>query len=240
MDREGADQRDGNGDNRNDRRPPRLQEDHDDDHDQDHRFEKGALDRGHRGLHELRRIVRDLIGDPLRHRWLQFLDRLQDLGGRRQGVRPRLLHDRQTNAAISAEVAAHAVVLRAEFDTRDVANAGHAAVGVGADNDIPELFGIGQTALNLHGQLIGCARVGRSLAKRATGGLDVLGAKRSDDFTRGQVARRGLAGVDPDPHRIEAAAEHLDTADAVDPQHAVAQGRVGVVADVVEVGVRIL
>ncbi len=43
-------------------------------------------------------------------------------------------------------VAVGAVVERAQFDAADVADPGHPAVGVGLDDDVGELRGIGQTA----------------------------------------------------------------------------------------------
>ena len=71
-------------------------------------------------------------------------------------------------------------------------------------------------ALRFDVELEGAAAVLGRLADRAGRDLDVLRAQRGDDLARGQVERRGAAGVDPDAHRIVARAEQLDVADAVD------------------------
>ena len=57
-----ADQRDGNGDDRDDRRAPGLQEDDDDDDDQHDRLEDRLVDLVDRFGDELGRVVDDLVG----------------------------------------------------------------------------------------------------------------------------------------------------------------------------------
>src|SRR3546814_11981807 len=76
-------------------------------------------------------------------------------------------------------------------------------------------------------------------ADRAAGDLDILRLERGDDFRRGQAPRSRLVGVDPHAHRIKAAAKDLDAADAFEAQQADAQGRVGIVADIVDINRRI-
>src|SRR3546814_19048239 len=66
-------------------------------------------------------------------------------------------------------------------------------------------------------------------ADRAAGDLDILPLERGDDFARGQIAGRRLVGIDPHAHRIEAAAADLDPADALEPEPALAQVRIGVI-----------
>ncbi|MNX78495.1 hypothetical protein D3C86_1100920 [compost metagenome] len=234
MHREGADQSHRDGDDRDDGRAPGLQEDQDDDGHQDDGFEHGVLHRLDRGGDEFRRVVGDGGGHARGQLGLDGLDLGQDLVGGGQGVGAGLLDDGDADAALAVEVAVDAIALGAQFDAGDVADAGHAAVGVGLDDHVGELVGIGQTTLDLHWQLEGGGAGGEGrLADGAGCGLDVLGAQGGDDVRAGQTALGGLGRIDPDPHRIVAAAEDLNLAHAVDPQEAVAQRRVGVVADVV-------
>ncbi|MNI37509.1 hypothetical protein D3C73_916020 [compost metagenome] len=185
-------------------------------------------------------VFRRVIGDGVLHAGREVgLDGVQlgdDRLGGRQGVGARLLDDGDADAALAVEVAFDAVDFRAEFDAGDVADTGHAALGVGLEHDLAELFRGRQAALDLNRQLEG-GGVGREggLADRTAGGLDVLGLQGGDDLRRGQVACGRLGRVDPDPHGVVAAAEDLDAADAVDPQQAVADRRLGHVAQVVAV-----
>ncbi len=51
----------------------------------------------------------------------------------------------------------------------------------------------------------------RRLVDRAGGDLQVGGPQRRHDVARGQAARRDLAGIEPDAHRVVARAEHICT-----------------------------
>ena len=56
----------------------------------------------------------------------------------------------------------------------------------------------------------------RRLVEHAGGDLHVLALQRGDDVGRGQAERLQPVGIEPDPHRVVARAEHGDRADAVD------------------------
>ena len=208
-----------------------------DEHDQDDRFDQGVLHRLDRGGDEFGRVV----GDADRRCPAAASALTSSTSARTRSAVPRALAPGCWTMAMPtprwpSKIAADAVVLGAEFDAGDVAHAGDPALGVGLDDDVGELVGIGQTALHLDRQLEGGGVGGEGrLADGAGGGLDVLAAQGGDDVGGGQIARGGLGRVDPDPHRIVAAAEDLDAADALDAQQPVAQRRVGVVADIVVV-----
>ena len=180
------------------------------------------LNRLHRGGDEFGRVVGHVHLHAGGHFGLQGLDLFQDSIGGAQGVGARLLNDGDADAALAVEEAADAVVLGAQFDPRHVAQIGDAALSVRLQNNVGELIGIAETALDLDRQLEGGRAVGeRRLADGAGGGLDVLGAQGGDDFGARQTALGRLGRVDPDAHRIVAAAEHLNRAHAVDPQQTV-------------------
>ena len=192
------------------------------------------LHRLDRGGDEFRRVVGDGDGHALRQLGLDGLDLGQDAVGGAERIGAGLLDDGDADAALAVEEAADAIVLGAQFDAGDVTNAGHAAGGVGLDDHVGELVGIGQATLHLNRQLEGGGVGGEwRLADGAGRSLDVLGAQGRDDVGTRQTSLGRLGRVDPDAHRIVAAAEDLNLAHAVDPQQAVAQRRVGVVADVV-------
>ena len=158
-----------------------------------------------------------------------------------QRVRAGLLDDRERDAAASAEIAANAVILAAELDPADVADAGdRARHRIGLDDDIGELGRIGEPALNLDRKLEGrAAAVEGRLADGAAGDLHVLRPKRVDDLVGGEVPGGRAIGIDPHAHRIIAAAEHGDSADALKPEQPVAKARIGVIADIVDIERRI-
>ncbi|MNI33592.1 hypothetical protein D3C73_875500 [compost metagenome] len=234
QDGEGADEGDGNGQHRDDGRTPGLQEDQDDDGHQDDGFDDDVLDRRDGRLDIFGGVVGDGVFDARREVGCDDVQFLQNGRGRRQGVGPRLLDDGDGDARLAREGGVDVVVLGAQFDAGDIADAGQAALGVGLDDDVGELVRLGQPALDVDRKLEGRGVGGEGRLAHGPGGrLDVLRPQGGDDFRRRQVARGGLGRVDPDAHRIVAAAEHLDLADAVDPQQAVADRRVGQVAQVV-------
>ena len=241
LDREGADQADRNGDDRNDRGAPRLEEDEDDDDDQDDRLDQCVLHRLDRGLDIFGRVVGDRIMEARREIARGGLDLGEHPLGGVQRVRAGLLDDRERDAAASAEIAANAVILAAELDPADVADAGdRARHRIGLDDDIGELGRIGEPALNLDRKLEGrAAAVERRLADGAAGDLYVLRPKRVDDLVGGEVPGGRAIGIDPHAHRIIAAAEHGDSADALKPEQPVAKARIGVIADIVDIERRI-
>ena len=234
LDGEGRHQRHRNGHDRDDRRPPGLQEHHDHQHHQQDGLDQGVLHRLDRGGDEFRRI----IGDRNVHAGRQFgtdgLNLFHDPVRRAQRIGARLLDDGHADAALAVKEAADAVILGAQLHAGDIANAGHPALGIGLDDDVREFVRVGQAALDLHRQLEGRGiGVERRLADSPGGGLHVLGAQGGDDVRPGQAALGRLGRVDPDPHRIVAAAKDLDRADALDTQQPVAQRRVRIVADIV-------
>ena len=109
---------------------------------------------------------------------------------------------------------------------------GDAAVGVGRHDDVVELLRGRQPAERLHRDLKAAGRFGRRLIDGAGRDLDVVGPQRRDDVAGGEAADLHLGGIEPDPHRVVAGAEHDGVADAVDAGDDVLDVDGGVVGDV--------
>ena len=148
----------------------------------------------------------------------------------RQRVRAGPLEDAERDRRIEIEIGIGRIVLRREFDPGDVLDAHH-GVGRLLDDDIAEFVRIGETAERLHRNLE-CARlVDRRLVEHAGGDLHVLPLQRGHHVARGQAERLQAVGIEPDAHRVVAAAEHGDRADAVDAGQRVRDLERGVVGD---------
>ena len=96
---------------------------------------------------------------------------------------------------------------------------------------LPNSSGSVETAERLHRDLERAGLVDRRLIEHAGGDLDVLALQRADDVAGGQAERLQAVGIEPDPHRIVAAAEHRDRADAVDAGERILDLERGVVGD---------
>ena len=79
--------------------------------------------------------------------------------------------------------------------------------------------------------LEGAGPVDRRLVEHARGDLDVLPLQRRGHVGRGHAERLQALGIEPDPHRVVAAAEHGDRADAVDARERILDLEHGIVGD---------
>ena len=217
-DGERADQRHGDGDDRNDRGAPRLQEQDDDHDDEQHRLEQRPHHGIDRRLDEVGRIVDHRIADARREVLGQSAHLGLDGPSRRQRVRARPLKDDEGGRHLVIEVSVDRVVLRPELDARDIAHAHDRPVGAGLDDDVLELVGRRQPAQRLHRELEAAWRGRRRLVDGAGGNLQVRGAQRCDDLARGETDGRDLRRVEPYAHRIVARTENVDVAHAVDAE----------------------
>ena len=112
------------------------------------------------------------------------------------------------------------MVLRAEIDPGDVADAQKRTVGIGAQNDIAELLGRGQAPLRLDVHLELLVVADRARPDAADRRLDVLRLDCRDDVGRRQLEIVQSFGVEPDAHRIVELAEEERLADPGRPgQH---------------------
>ena len=136
---ERAEQRDRDGEQRNERRSHVLEEHEDDDHDEHDGFEQRLDDLFDRGFDRRRRVVDDLVVHVGREEPLQLLERGVDALGRLQLVGAGQQVDRQHAGGLAVEPSERLVVLRAELDAADVADADLASLVGGAHDDVAEL-----------------------------------------------------------------------------------------------------
>ena len=169
----------------------------------------------HRLLDEFGGIVDDRVIDAGREILLEPLHLLLDGFGRLQGVRAGTLKDAERRRNVVVEIGVERIILRAEFDARDIAQM-NLAVGVGADDDVAELLRRAEPSQSLHRKLEGARRGRRRLIDRARGDLQIGAAQRGDDVARRQIARLDFRRIEPDAHRIVSRAKEARVADAVD------------------------
>ena len=120
---------------------PVLQEDEDDQDDEQDRDQQRDDDFLDRGPHEVGRIEGDLVGVAGRHRLRDLRHRRPHVFRDLKRVGGRLAFDRQHDRRLAVVARRGHVVLRAELDLGDVAEAQVAAIGLRRDDDLLELFG---------------------------------------------------------------------------------------------------
>ena len=227
-----ADDRHRHRDQRNDRSAPGLQEQDHNQHDERDRLEQRMHDCLDRLAHEDRGIV---VRTPGQTRWkaLRQLFHLRDHGiARCQRVCARRLKHAEDRSRGVVELAAYRIVAGAEIDVRHVGQAHDLAVRAGLEHDAAELLGRTQPALCVdRDQEVGAAldRLGAELAGRD---LQVLLPDRAHDVAGGETARGDLVGVEPNAHRVIAAAKLPNLSDTGQARDLVLDPYVGVVAQI--------
>ncbi len=193
----------------------------------DHRFDRCA--------HELRRVVGDAVFQAFRHVLVQLFHRLADVGRDIERIGARCLEHTHADGRIVVQQRTQRVVGGAHFEAADVAKTGHGAVGAALDDDVAELFFALQAPLRIDRQLHVHARQARRCADHAGRGLHVLATDGGHHVAGREAALRDLLRVEPDAHRVVAAAEDLHLAHAFDARQRVLHVQHRVVAQVVDV-----
>ena len=151
---------------------------------------------------EDRRVVGDLPGQILGKALLRagnsVAHRLQ--GGDRIGARRLIDRDHGGRPAVEPRLAVE--IGGAELEPRDVAQAQHRSVRIGADDDVLELGDRGQAALGLDVELQLLIVRDRPRADASDRGLDVLRLDRIDDVAGGQIEAGQPVGPDPGAHGV--------------------------------------
>ena len=229
--REGADQRHRDRDDRDDRRPPPLQKHQHHDDDERHRLVDRLDQLMDRLGDEFGGVVADIVVEPLREARLELRHRVGDMlrGGER--VRSGPLRHHHCDGRLAQEEAAGGVGQRTELDAGNVAQPHGTAVGAGLHHDVLELPDIFEAASEDEVRLE-CAIGNRRLRDLSARDLQVLRADRCQHLARCQTDIGDPVGIEPQPHRVVARAEHLDVADAVEPQKLIADLQRRVVGDV--------
>ena len=160
------------------------------------------------------RVIVDLVADALGEGLRQLLHGGAHRIGELQRIRTRQLEDGDGDRGTAVEHAAQGIVVRAEFEPRDVAQVRGLAVRPVLDHDVLEfLLGL-QAALGIDDILELGSRHRRLAADLAGRNLHVLFAHRVQHLIDIHAAGRDLGRIEPQAHRIVARAEHLDIAHA--------------------------
>ena len=150
-DDEGSNQRNRNREQRDQRGSPALEEDVDHDDDQDQSFTQGLVDFVDAGADRQRRVERDDVVQALREPALGFLHHFEDGGPGLQRIAARSEVERDKRGGLGGLVLARGsqprvigIVLRSQVHARHVFQPQDGAVGLGTDDDLVELLGVGR------------------------------------------------------------------------------------------------
>ncbi len=124
------------------------------------------------------------------------------------------LEDGDDGGRLAVVAADRVVEHRPELDAGDVLDADLRAVRVGPEDDVAEFLIVEQPALRLDRVGVLGAAGGRRTADLTGRGQLVLRVDRVDDVGDGEAEAPDPIGTQPDPHRVVAAAEQVDLADA--------------------------
>ncbi len=208
-----ADQRHRHGDGGNQRRPPVLQEQEDHQEHEDHRLAQRLDHLTNRHLDKARGVIRHCIRESGRELQRQGLERVLDHASDFERIGAGLQENSNQGSVAAVVAADEVVVLRPEFDPRDVFQADRGAPRARAHDDVLEFLGIDQTPLGrdrvdqfLRSALSGIGR----LSDLAGGELRVLLVDRARQIGGREFQLRQPVGPDPDAHRVVVRAENLD------------------------------
>ena len=104
-------------------------------------------------------------------------------------IRARQLEDADRPGALAVQQTVHVVVLRAEFDSRDIAQTCGLALRAALEDDVSELFLGDQPSLHPGRQLKHVALSLRTLPEHARRNLHVLLADGGNHFASRQITR---------------------------------------------------
>src|SRR6185437_2974673 len=197
--REGAYDRYGHRDQRNDGGTPGLQEEDDDQHDERDRLQQG-MNYGLNGLpHEDGRVVDDLVFETGWEVLFQLVHGLADGRGEIERIGVRWLEDRDGDRVPVAQQALDRIRLGANLDTRDVAEVDDLTFCAGFDDDVAELLLVGEAPYRVDCKLE-LTILRRGCADLAGRNLDVLLSYCADYISGSEIARRQLLRVQPEAH----------------------------------------
>ena len=227
--REGADQRHGHGDRRDQCASQVLQEHEDDQKHEAHGLKQRRDDLADGCPDEPGRVVVDEPGHILGELPGKAGHRRLDLFGDLEAVAVGELKDDHGGGGLAAERGRPVVLLRSKLDPRDVLDADHRAVGERPHHDVLELCDLRKTSQGVELKLERLAGRRRGLAERANRRLLVLFPDRGRDVGCGQPEVGQLGRIEPDPHRVLAEAKVQDQGDPGNPGERVDDMDVGVV-----------
>src|SRR3984957_1325678 len=226
-----SNQRNRNGDGRNESAAPILQENKNHQHYQADGFEQSVQNVFDRFAHHTGGVKGhcvldagwEVLGKPEQFRFRGFVD------GERVG--PGELGDTEADRVVAIEAKIAAVILSAQFGAAYVAQSNQRAVGASFQNNIFEFRWLDQAAHGAHADLVILPADRGRLPHLSGADLHVLLGQRAEDVGGGQVARRHAQRVQPQAHGIFALAEILHVGDARHAFQRIADLQVHIVAE---------
>src|SRR5215216_468307 len=226
---EGAQERNGNGEQWNDGRPNILQEDKDDDYHQYQRLDKRVQDRLDRGLDCGRCVIDDLVVHVWRKERLGMLHRFIDRFRSLQLISARQEIDRHCTAGFTVEPAERVVILRTELGSSHVLDPDNGSGARLTNDDVFEFFRCDQTAGRAESfselLILWCRRS----ANFSRGSLKVLFFDRANNVGRREPQLGEAIRFDPDAHAVVSAAKEIDLRNTRNAKDLIAQIDAGVV-----------
>ena len=186
--RESADERNRNGDERDDRRAPGLEKNKHDENDKRDGLEERLLHFVDRLAHGRCRVVDNCVVEPDGEALLELSHFLAHgvRGGKR--VRARELENADRGGRFSAELAVDRVIARRKFNPCDIAHASDLSVGAGLNDDFAKFLFVGEPALRADGVLkCGGAFRHRRRADDSRRDLHILLLYRLHDILRREI-----------------------------------------------------
>ncbi len=185
-----------------------------------------------RGAHELGGVERDAVDHPLRklprqrrHPGADFVSNIECVCTRRQEYRYA-----GGRAAVQSEYLA--IGLCTELHPADIADPRHLTGSAGLDDDVCELFGIVQPAIDIERILKRLHGGRRRRADLSGGDLLALLLQRVDDILGHQATRLQFLRIEPDPHGVLAGAEDHHVADTRQARELILQPDGGVIGEI--------
>ena len=182
-------------------------------------------------LDELGRVVDDVVFEPLRKPLGRLRHGLADVLGGGERVRARALEHRDRDRRIEVEIGVRRIVQRRPARRAPTSLSRTTALAVCLTTMLANCSGSASRPSV-------CTAIWNAPGLSTGGWLRMPEAtwmfwpcSASGDVVRGHAERLQAVGIEPDPHRIVAAAEHDDRADAVDAGQRVLDLERGVVGD---------
>ena len=189
-------------------------------------------------------VVNDAVVQAIDEALLQLLHFVADALRGLDGIGAGKLEDVQGDGGFAVEGAGLIVLLGAELDPSHIAEADDAdglrhgagrdrlrrGAAAGLDDDVGELFRIGEPAEGVDGELELLALGRRLLTDLAGSHLKVLLADGADDVGRAETQRCEPVGIEPGAQAVVALAEVGDVGDTRQPAQLVANINRGVIA----------
>ena len=166
-----------------------------------------------RRRYELRAVVNNAVIQVGREGFFRFFQYFQRTAYSLHGIGIGRQADHEACLRLAIEVTFNVIILSAQFYRGDIADADHRSVRIGADDDVPELFGSLETAFGAHRILVRLVVRRRLRADGADGSLDILAFNSRNNIRRRDLKDIHLQRVHPDTHGV-VGAKFFNVADA--------------------------